>query len=262
MPTENSVVMAMEGRVATIRLNRPEKLNAVSLQLYRQLSGSLADVGDRTDVRAVVLTGEGRAFCVGADLEAHGRNPGDRASRAAYVAAAQSVAGTIRSLRIPVVAAVNGHAIGAGLELALACDLGVVAEDAKLRFPEIGLGTFVGGGATANLVRRVGLARAKELVLLCPMFSGAEAVEMGLLNRATPAADVFPTALELAAELAGRAPLPMALAKDLLGRAGGLDPDAVLDLEAEALLLCMETADWREGIEAFRDKRDPRFTGE
>lgn len=262
MREENPIIVAIEGSVATIRLNRPERLNAVSLPLYEALAVALGRIDGDSATRAVVITGEGRAFCVGADLEAHGRSAGDRAARKTYVAAAQEAAKGIRSIRKPVVAAVNGHAIGAGLELALACDIGVVAEDAKLRFPEVGLGTFLGGGVTSTLVRRVGLTRAKELVLLCPMFSGTEAVAMGLLNRAVPSRDVAGVALGIARDLATKAPLPLSLAKDLLHRAGGLDMDSVLELEAEALLRCMSTADWREGILAFREKRDPRFTGE
>ena len=258
---EPSVLVTREGPVATVCLNRPDRMNAVSLQLYRSLDAELATLSEDPDVRAVVLTGAGRAFCVGADLDAHADGGGTADARSAYVEAAQAAARRIQTLPIPVIAAANGHAIGAGLELLVACDLAVVAANAKLRFPEVGLGTFVGGGITATLERVVGRARARELLLLCPMFSGAEALDMGLVNRAVPTDQVVPEAVSMALELAGKAPLSLALAKDLLCRSPGLDLDSVLNLEAEALLRCMETFDWREGVEAFQEKRDPRFEG-
>jgi enoyl-CoA hydratase len=138
----------------------------------------------------------------------------------------------------------------------------IVASEAKLRFPEISLGTFVGGGTIYTLPRRVGLAAAKELILLGEFFTGADAAAMGLANRAVPAADVLPTALDMAARLAAKAPVSMAFAKRLLNRAHHLDPETAMDLEAEALIACMQTKDWKEGIEAFAEKREPRFIGE
>ncbi len=247
--------------MATVCLNRPDRMNAVSLQLYRSLDAELATLSENPEVRAVVLTGAGRVFCVGADLDAHAAGPGSAEAKRTYVEAAQAAARRIQTLPLPVVAAANGHAIGAGLELLVACDLAVVATDAKLRFPEVGLGTFVGGAVTASLERAVGRARARELLLLCPMFTGAEALDMGLVNRAVPSDQVLPEAVSMAIELAGKAPLSLTLAKDLLCRTPRLDLESVLDLEAEALLRCMETSDWREGVEAFQEKRDPRFEG-
>lgn len=250
------------GDVITLRLNRPDRLNAVNLPMYEALEAALQDVADERSVRVVVLTGSGRAFCVGADLKAHGEAEPSAGERRTYVETGQRVYQLIQNLTKPVIAAVNGHAIGAGLELALSCDFIVVADEGKLRLPEIGLGTFVGGGTTYTLSQRVGLAKAKELILLGRAFSGADAVEMGLANLVVPPDRVVQEALRLAEDLSKKAPISMALAKRLLNRARDMDSETAMRLEAEALLECMDTRDWREGIEAFQEKREPRFTGE
>ncbi|MBI4541158.1 MAG: enoyl-CoA hydratase/isomerase family protein [Gemmatimonadetes bacterium] len=250
------------GAVVLLTLKRPDRLNAVSLPLYESLIGELCVLARVREVRAIVITGAGRAFCVGADLKAHASDEPDAVVRRRYVGAGQRANRAIQLCPKPVVAAVNGHAIGAGLELALSCDLVVVAREAKLRFPEVALGTFVGGGVTYTLPERVGLLKAKELLLLCEFFLGDEAVALGLANRAEPAARVLEVAIELAEKLAARAPIPMAHAKRLLNRAADPERRRALWREARALLDCMATRDWEEGIRAFHEKREPRFTGE
>lgn len=248
-------------RVLLLTLNRPHRLNAVSPELYGALDETLAqaDVDDR--VRALVLTGTGRGFCVGADLRAHGDAPLESDARRRYVELAQTVNRRLQTLTKPVVAAVNGHAVGAGFELALSCDLIVVSREAKLRLPEAALGTFVGGGVTYTLIRRLGELRAREILLLCPFIPGEEAGRWGLANRVVDSEDVVPTALDMAHELARRAPVSIRLLKSLLHDAVGIGPDLALAREADALLACMETSDWAEGVAAFAEKREPRFTG-
>jgi enoyl-CoA hydratase len=260
-PVDPLVLSSRDGAVLTLELHRPERMNAVSLELYLELDRELERAAQNDEVRAVILTGSGPAFCVGADLDAHARRSGGEDVRRTYVEAAGRVALRLRTLPKVVVAAVNGHAIGAGLELGLACDLVAVAEEAKLRFPELGLGTFVGGGVTRTLVQRVGRARAAELLYLCPMFTGAEALCMGLVNRAVPAARVLPVATTLALDAAARAPLSTAWAKRLLNEAEETRFEEVLRREAEALLECMSSEDWDEGLRAFHEKREPHFRG-
>lgn len=259
--SDSPVLLLRRDSVATLQLNRPDRMNAVSLELYRALDRHLSECAEDADVRVVIITGSGRAFCVGADLDAHARGTGGREARKIYVEAAQAVNRRIQTLPKIVVAAANGHAIGAGFELLLACDLTVVAEDAKYRLPELGLGTFVGGGVTRGLIQNVGRTKASELLFLCPMLSGREAFEAGLVNRAVPASDVLDTAAAFAREVAAKAPLSVAKAKSLLSQAGHLSLDDVLDMECEALLACMNTDDWTEGIAAFHEKREPRFRG-
>ncbi len=250
------------GAIVQLTLNRPERLNAVNEAMYTALLAALDDAAADRAVRAIVLTGAGRAFCVGADLHGHNETERDVAARRHYVELGQRAASAILRHRCPIVAALNGHAIGAGLELALACDLSVVADSAKLRFPEFGLGTFVGGGATATLLARTGAAKARELLLLGRFFLGSEAAANGVCNFAESPERVLPAAIALAEELAKKAPRSLTLGKQLLQKATELPLDGVLAAEADALLACMQTRDWREGITAFAEKREPEFTGE
>lgn len=259
---DEPLIREQQDQTVILRLNRPDRLNAVNLPMYAALESELRGLIADREVRALMITGSGRAFCVGADLKAHGEGEPSLDERKGYVDAGQRVHRLLQTIPKPVVAAVNGHAIGAGLELALSCDFIIVAEDAKLRLPEIGLGTFVGGGATYTLAQRVGYTKAKELIMLGLMFYGKEAEAMGLANAALPADAVLEAASELTAELARKAPISMAFAKRLLDRARDVDSETALRLEARALLQCMETRDWREGIDAFNEKRDPNFIGE
>jgi enoyl-CoA hydratase len=259
---EQPVLIEDEGQIRTFRLNRPDRLNAVSLPLYQALEVGLAEVAADRDIRAVILTGAGRAFCAGADLKAHSEREQKPEERGEYIETGQRVYRAIQTLPQPVVAAVNGHAIGAGIELALSCDFIVLAEEAKLRLPEAALGTFIGGGTSYTLPRRVGHAKAAELILLGEFFTGEGAREMGLANHVCPAADVQATALDLARRLARNAPISMRLSKRLLDLAGQVDPETALHAEAEALDECMASADWREGIRSFAEGRDPEYRGE
>lgn len=260
MPESEPVTSERRGAVAVVRLDRPDRLNAVSLALYEALERELGELAEDPNVRVVVLTGAGRAFSAGADLQEPGG--ADPQERRLYIETGQRVHRLLQTLPKPVVAAVNGPAVGAGLELALACDLVIAAENARLRLPELALGTFVGGGTTYVLAQRVGLTRAKELLLLAEFLTGAEAARIGLVNRAVPEDKVLPEALALADELTRRAPIPVAHAKRLLDKVRLLAAEEAMALEAEALLECMESRDWREGLAAFREKRPPRFVGE
>jgi enoyl-CoA hydratase len=256
---EQPVLSERTGPVLWLTLNRPHRLNAVSLGLYKGLARALADA--TAEVRVIVLTGAGRAFCAGADLKAHADRPMTPKQRRSYVREAQRANLALQRGTRPVVAAVNGPAIGGGLELALSCDFIVVASDAKLRLPEIALGTFVGGGVTYTLPERVGVARARELLLLGEFFNGEQAAAMGLANRAVPADQVREVAMEMAGKLAGMAPVSMALARRLLRRSRRMSRRQLVEAEARALETCMGTDDWREGVIAHREKRAPRYTG-
>jgi enoyl-CoA hydratase len=256
------VLARRDGLVLELTLNRPERLNAVSRPLYERLIEALEDADADRDVRAVVLTGAGRAFCAGADLKAHRDGPPDPDERARYIDAAQRVNRLLQTMATPVVAAVHGPAIGGGLELALSCDLMIVADDAKLRLPEVALATFIGGGVSYTLAERVGLPKAKELIYFGDFFSGADAAAMGMANRAVRTADVLPTALTWAKRLASQAPLSLAAAKRLLGEATDRPRDEILEAEREALDAIFGSHDWKEGLAAFHEKRPPRYRGE
>ena len=251
-----------DGSLLTLTLNRPHRLNAVNRAVYERLVAELEAAEADRQVRCVLLTGKGRAFCAGADLKAHRDRPQSPEERRRYTHLGQRANHLIQSIGTPVVAAVNGHAIGAGLELALSADFAIVAENARLRLPEIALGTFVGGGAVYTLAERVGVLKAREIIFLGDFFPGAEAAAMGALNRAVPASEVLREATRLAHRLARRAPIPLAAAKKLIGPASALPREEALERERATLVKILGTADWREGLAAFHEKRPPRYRGE
>jgi len=256
-----TILYEIKDGVAEIRFNRPQRLNAVIQQLYEELNVALGLAEADQNARVVLLTGEGRAFCVGADLKAHkvGRTAFERRQ---YLQGEQTVCKRLLQLKRPVVAAVNGYALGAGAELAIASDFLLMAENAQIGLPEISLGTFLGGGVTALLPRLVGLAKARELVFLGERIKGAEAVRIGLANRSFPDAGFLDAARAFARRVAGKAPIAMQLAKEQLNFAAERTLDAVLAAELEGMTFVATTKDWQEGVDAFGEKRAPVFKGE
>lgn len=254
----SEVLTAVDGQVMTISLNRPHRLNAVSEELYRGIIEALENAASDDGVRAVVLTGEGRAFCVGADLKAHGEGERTDAQKREYVLLGQAVCRAIQESPIPVVAAVRGYALGAGAEMATSADFLLMADDARMGFPEVSIGTFVGGGVTHRLPRLIGLRRAIDLLVLGERFTGEQAADWGVARVSTHDA-VRADATALARTLAAKAPLSFARMKAALH----LDPtiDQAFDAEAEDLLDMMKTEDWAEGVAAFAANRSPRFQG-
>jgi 2-(1,2-epoxy-1,2-dihydrophenyl)acetyl-CoA isomerase len=224
---DGAVVLTVDADVAVISLNRPDRLNAVNDQLVEGLLDALAEV-EAGDCGAALLTGRGRAFCAGHDL----REPrGDDDSLLRRLEHLQSVTRRIRSLSIPVIAAVHGHAVGAGAEFALGCDLVVAAEGTRFRFPEVGIGLSVTGGLTKLLPLLVGPVKAKELLLLGEPFDADEALRLGLVNRVVPAGELMGAALDWARRLASQPRMSTALAKRALDN--GIDAafEASLGLE-------------------------------
>ena len=259
MQTATVLYQSNDG-IAEIRLNRPQRLNAVTQQLYEELNSALGRAEADGDVRVVLLAGEGRAFCVGADLKEHkaGRTAYDRRQ---YLHGEQIVCKRLMQLSKPVVAAVNGFALGAGAEMAIASDFVLMAASAQIGLPEISIGTFLGGGVTYLLPRLVGLAKARELVFLGERINGEEAVRIGLANRVLPDEGFLDAAREFARKIASKAPLSMQLAKKQLNTAAESTLDAALTAELEGMMFVGTTQDWQEGIDAFAEKRSPIFKG-
>lgn len=259
--TYETVLYSLSEGVAEIRLNRPHRLNAVTQQLYDELTAALGEAESSRDARAVLLTGEGRAFCVGADLKEHktGRTSFDRRQ---YLQGEQIVCKRLMQLKLPVVAAVNGFALGAGAELAIASDFMLMAESAQIGLPEISIGNFLGGGVTVLLPRLVGLAKARELVFLGERITGEEARRIGLANRVLPDAGFLEAAREFAKRVATKAPFSMELAKRQLNFASEGTLDAALVAELEGMMFVGTTKDCQEGVDAFAEKRVPLFKGE
>jgi enoyl-CoA hydratase len=255
-----TIIYGVRDGIAEIRLNRPHRLNAVVQRLYDELNEALNVAEADRNVRVVLITGEGRAFCVGADLKEHkaGRSAFDRRQ---YLRGEQIVCKRLLLLAKPVIAAVNGFALGAGAEIAIASDFVVMAASAKIGLPEISIGSFLGGGVTVLLPRLVGLAKARELVFLGERIDGAEAVRIGLANCVFPDDGFIDHARGFARKIASKAPVSMQLAKEQLNMAAERTLDAALTAELEGMMFCSTTLDWQEGVDAFAEKRAPVFKG-
>jgi enoyl-CoA hydratase len=210
----------------------------------------------------VIITGEGRAFCVGADLKEHVTGERTAWQRREYLRLGQDVCARIHGLRKPVIAAVNGYALGAGAEMAVNADFLLMAQSAQIGFPEASIGTFIGGGLTQMLPRLVGLVKARELVFLGERIDGREAKAIGLASAAFADESFRDDVYAFAERLAAQAPLSIALAKEQLNRGAERTYDTTLLTELEGVLACMMTRDWQEGIRAFAEKRKPAFSGE
>ena len=255
-----TILYEMKNGIAEIRLNRPHRMNAVTQTLYDELNDALGVAEADKDARVVLLTGEGRAFCVGADLKEHktGRTAFDRRQ---YLQGEQIVCKRLMLLSKPVIAAVNGYALGAGAEVAMASDFILMAESAQIGLPEISIGNYLGVGVTYLLPRLVGLAKARELVFLGERIKGEEAVRIGLANRVLPDDGFLDGAREFAQRVASKAPFSMQLAKEQLNMAAERTLDAALTAELEGMMFVGTTQDWQEGIDAFAEKRTPVFKG-
>ena len=254
-----AVLLSVDGSVATVTLNRPEAMNAWNPALAAGLDAALRACDADDDVRAVVLTGAGRAFCAGADLGGGGDTFKPR--EGGMVGRSTAEALWPFQVRKPVIAAINGHAIGVGITLPLTCDLRFVAEDAKLQFAFVRRGVLPELASHTLLPRVIGFSRAADLLLSGRQFSGREAAELGLASRALPAAEVLPAALEKAREFALAAPLAVALSKRLLWEGLALDAPQMMKREGPPFALLGAHPDTREGIAHFLEKRPPKWSG-
>jgi enoyl-CoA hydratase len=243
--------------VALLRLNRPDRLNALNLELRETLASYFTDLASDDAVRCVVLTGDEKAFAAGADVaELAQRTPTDPAF--ARVRAAWA---PIERYSRPVIAAINGFALGGGCELAMHCDIIVAGEGAKLGQPEVKLGIMPGAGGTQRLVRAVGKFAAMRWLLTGDPLSAAEAHRLGLVTEVVADGEVLKRALEIAARIAAQAPLAVAAIKDAVLRGADLPLEAGLRLEGESFQALFATEDRAEGMRAFLEKRKPEFKG-
>ena len=241
--------------VATITLDVPGKLNRLPLPARAQLAAVFEELGGDESVRAVVLRGAGGAFTAGGDIAAFLEASPEELSRLAW-----NVAAAERCPK-PVVAAIEGYCLGVGLELALACDFRVCSEDAELGLPEVGLGMIPGSGGTQRLARLVGLGRAKDVVMRRKRISAADALAWGLVSEVVPSAELDAAVGRVLADLEGLSPLALSMAKRVLNHAYDGPLHVGLELEGLAYGVLKASDDFREGVEAFAEKRKPRFQG-
>ena len=255
----STVLVDRVDAVVTLTLNRPEKRNALTVEMLRQFASELEEIAGDSHVRVVVIRGSGPSFCVGADLHAFATNDANSARRT-WLAVGHRVVGLLAELPQPTIAAIHGHALGGGLELALACDLRIATTGARLGLPEVGLGTIPGWGGTQRLANAVGPVRAKAMVLLSEIVDGTSARELGLVSAACDEGELDASVLEMATALAAQPAVAVQLAKQVMN-ATNAHSHRLATYEALAGAVSVTTDDLREGISAFIEKREPRFEG-
>ncbi|MFA5945199.1 MAG: enoyl-CoA hydratase-related protein [Candidatus Thermoplasmatota archaeon] len=245
--------------IARITFDRPEALNALDPKVLRDLDEVLTQLAKGPKPRAIIITGEGKAFIAGADIPT--MRALDAAGAKAYTELGNRVIDRLAAWPCPVLVAINGFAFGGGLELALAGDLLYASDKAQLGLPEVGLGIHPGFGGTQRLPRRIGLGAAKDLVYTGRTVTAAEALTLGLVNAVFPAAELQDKVLAVARAIAAKAPLAVAGAKASLDQGFGMDLGSGLQVEQESVVLLFATRDKQEGLDAFVEKRAPKFTG-
>ncbi len=256
----STLIVTVDGNVAEIVLSRPDALNAISTQLATELAAATDRLEADPAVRVVVLAGDGdRAFCVGADLKE--RNGMSDAEILAQRTTFRAAFGGVLGLPQPTIAAVHGFALGGGCELALSCDIVVADETATLGLPEVSIGLVPGGGGTQLALRRLGPGRAADVVLTGRRIAAEEAATLGLVDRLVPAGSARNAARELAKHIADNSPVATRAAKRALRNGWGLDYAAAMDVEDAAWRTAATSADRREGIAAFNEKRRPVWPG-
>ena len=248
-----------QAAVAIVTIDRPDALNALNAAVIDAFEAAIAAIEADADLRAVVVTGEGRAFVAGADIaEMKEMTPLEAES---FSARAHRVFGRLEELAIPTIAAVNGFALGGGCELALCCDWIYASTKARIGQPETKLGLIPGFGGTSRLVRRVGLAWAKELVLVAEPIPAEEAARIRLVNRVFEPDELLPAAIAAGAAVAARGPVATRLAKEIMQQGQDADVRTAHALEQRAFGLSFASEDRVEGTTAFVEKRDPEFQG-
>jgi enoyl-CoA hydratase len=253
----DEILVRTDGHVGVVTLNRPDKLNALSLDLMKQLVSVLEAFDQDDNIHVILLTGNERAFAAGADIgdmaeatpvEQYKRNQFARWDR-------------IRRISKPIVGAVSGFALGGGCELAMLCDVIVASETAQFGQPEINIGVMPGAGGTQRLIRAVGKATAMDVILSGRFLTAAEALSFGLVSRVVPREHFFTEAMRLAQDMARKPPVALRLAKDSVLKAHDMSLTDGLEYERKVFFMLFATEDQKEGMRAFMDKRKPQFKG-
>ncbi len=255
-----TILTAKEGHVATITINRPKALNALSTQVLTELNAALDEVAADQDVYALVITGAGeKSFVAGADIAEMKDKSVEEA--AVYGKFGNEVFRKIETFRCPVIAAVNGFALGGGCELAMSCDIRVASENAVFGQPEVGLGITPGFGGTQRLARLVGAGIAKEMIFTARNIKADRAAEIGLVNKVVAAEELMPTVMKMAAGISKNAPIAVAYAKKAINNGLQTDIDAGIAIEVEEFSNCFASEDQTYGMTCFLEKvKDKQFS--
>jgi enoyl-CoA hydratase len=253
--TYENIILDKDVSIATITFNRPDALNALNNQTRSEFGLAMADVDADPSIKVVILTGSGRAFVAGSDIkELQETTPFDAHK---IVRLGQIVA----EITKPVIAAVNGFALGGGCEIVMACDIIIASDKAKFGQPEINLGLIPGGGGTQRLPRLIGLCRAKELILTGDIIRAEEADRIGLVNRVVPLDALMPTVKEIAKKIAAKSTAAVKIARSAIDRGVQVNLESGLAYEREMYSLTLTLEDKAEGVNAFIEKRKPEFKG-
>ncbi len=255
-----NLLFSVEKGIATLTFNRPKSLNALNGELLEELSRALDSVAEDDSIRVLIVTGSGeKAFVAGADINELAQCNALQGKW--FAAKGQQAIHKLQSLDIPVIAAVNGYALGGGSEIALACDFIYASENAMFGLPEITLGLIPGFGGTQRLPRLIGTNRAKEMIFTGKMVPAAEAKEIGLVNKVTAPADLMAEATKTAAAIAAKGKVSLRAAKQVINAGIQVDLQTGCKMEVDAFALCMASEDAREGTTAFLEKRKAVFNG-
>jgi len=253
-----NILIEKKGKVAILKINRPNALNALNTATISELEKGIKELEDDREVKVVILTGEGKAFVAGADVVEMKDMTAMQARE--FSKLGQKVFTKLEDLEKPVIAAVNGFALGGGCELALACDIRIASDKAKLGQPEVNLGIIPGFAGTQRLSRLVGPAKAKELIYTGDMIDAQTALSIGLVNQVVPVEQLMETVLSLAEKIASKGPVAVKLAKTTINKGSETDLTTGSSYEMEAFGMCFSTSEPKEGMGAFLEKRAPNWS--
>jgi len=255
-----NLLIDITGGIAQVTINRPAALNALNVDVLKELAAAFAQLQEDESVACVILTGSGtKAFVAGADIAA--MQPLNALQAAHFAKLGHDVLNRIEKFPKPVIAAVNGFALGGGCELAMACDIRIASENARFGQPEVNLGVIPGFGGTLRLARLVGKGRAKELIFTGDMINAEEAYRIGLANKVVALDELLAEANTMAAKIASKGPVAVRFAKEAVDNGLEMDLDRAGRFEADLFGLCFASADQKEGMQAFLDKRPAKFSG-
>jgi enoyl-CoA hydratase len=257
-----TIILEKKAAVAKIILNRPEIMNAMDDRMFREIDHALEDAEQDSNVRVVVITGKGRAFCAGVDLKfSREKLVSQKDKEAFYRLGNNGKFRRILEMSKPVIAAVNGFALAGGFEIMLTCDLAIAAEDAQIGDQHMNYGLFGAGGSPFKLPHLIGIRKAKELIFTGKWITGKEAERIGLVNRAVPADQLDSAVDELVAQLADKSPVAMKITKAYINRTAYVDADSRMELLIMSALVLGASEDAQEGTRAFTEKRKPVYKG-